>query len=121
MHARDQEVLLSGAGAGAHKSKAGETFREGEPVRPTDDLEALQRRAAQWLPHRGKHALDKGQAKKINAPVAALYHTLKSALAKSFDEAVDEFRLRASHTQRVTLAERSELLQASLIILGLAW
>ena len=63
--------LISGEGV-THKSKPGEAFCRGDCVTPLDDLEELQRAAAEWLPHRGPDALDKGHGWALHHPLQKL-------------------------------------------------
>jgi hypothetical protein len=63
--------LISGKGE-THKAKPGESFMKGHTVTPSDDLDALKRRAQEWLPSKGPDALDRGHGWALNHPIQKL-------------------------------------------------
>lgn len=64
--------LITGMGV-THKNKPGETFLKGRCVKPCDDLEALRKQAAEWLPYKnGPGCLDGGHGWALNHPLQKL-------------------------------------------------
>ena len=64
--------LITGMGV-KHEKKPGETFLKGHCVKPGDDLEALRKQAAAWLPYnKGPDCLDGGHGWALNHPLQKL-------------------------------------------------
>jgi hypothetical protein len=64
--------LVTGLGV-EHNSKPGEPFLKGHKLSPQDDLEAMRKQAAEWLPfQKGPDCLDKSHGWKINHPLQKL-------------------------------------------------
>ena len=70
--------LVSGKGV-THKNRPGETFLAGHVLQLSDDLEAIQTQAAEWLPYRKNdpNCKDKGHGWALNHPLMWLINFKK--------------------------------------------
>ena len=98
--------LVSGKGV-THKNRPGETFLAGHVLQLSDDLEAIQTQAAEWLPFRkgDPNIKDKGHGWALNHPLMWLIG-FKKHLAGDLERAVrdhPEFQAaRAATPERAT-------------------